>query len=362
MVQNFVLCRLLTFNFINLDNLLQRPQTVCYLCLMDSPISNAVLSLSPEMIQGLLEDLPQCLGQTDSAAIKGFLDMLTAHPVVRASRGRSLALSAQLPFGPLASEEGTSVAVITEEPSYHSMESSDASDTMTTNNRVTQGNEGQTDVGSGGGEKGRGVSCCRNGIKTVKFNKGRKAAKRGAGDVSGSERSYKVSKRPRRDKRKMQDEEMDEGVHDGGQTEKEDCEDQEGQGGGGMDGNYGAEGDSVDSSQGQSAESSKIKGKREANHRAERSAWRQDGTPPSVDKHTLELIDQLAHLDLNDNLQSLVDLLKRLLHLDLQPSDSEAPPYSLAAVIANCAQMESQVTFYTFQEMIALIRLAFSLQ
>jgi hypothetical protein len=55
--------------------------------------------------------------------------------------------------------------------------------------------------------------------------------------------------------------------------------------------------------------------------------WMTNGTPPPLEQRTMELIDQLSHLDLNDGLQSLITLVNRLI---LPVTASEHPLYSLA--------------------------------
>ncbi len=81
--------------------------------------------------------------------------------------------------------------------------------------------------------------------------------------------------------------------------------------------------------------------------------------PPPLEQRAMELIDQLSHLDLNNGLQSLITLVNRLI---LPATASERPLYSLAAVIADCHQRESNVVLENFNHMISLIHLAFYIE
>jgi hypothetical protein len=286
-------------------------------------MSNPALSLSPEMIIGLLDALSS--QKEENIFVKDFLDLLNAHPVVRASRDRSLAPSplslvspAPVPALPATIEVSSAV---------DSSEKTSSVSTSATNvvqsavlEDINQSNTDIEDGGGRGGEEGKGTgTCCRNGVKKVNLKPKKGAVKRGAG--GGGD----LGRKAKRLKDVILESEEEEEKEDG------DNEQKEGKG-------------------------------RRGRKRWEAPAWLQDGTPPPTDSRTTDLINHLARLDLNQDLQTLIMLCRRLIQPDLSISDVDIPPTSLAAAIADCVKRESNVVCESFYEMISLIRLAFYIE
>jgi hypothetical protein len=291
-------------------------------------MSNPALSLSPDLILGLLGELPGILQERDSAVISAFYDILYTHPVARSTRERSLAPS-NVPSGSLSGPSEIIVACppavqsATGEQSTGSAASASDLSAAPDHDGVAVQQAGVSAIQENSSSRDvKGKSCCRNGAKRVVLRRDKKG-KRGKRDIQDvNEDSSGVTdevngpaKRVRRDKSSRLDE---------GQEEHHD-----------------------------------VSQKRERGGKRKDPDWMTNGMPPPLEPRTMELIDQLSRLDLNDGLQSLITLANRLI---LPVTASENPLYSLAAVIADCHQRESNVVLESFNHMISLIRLAFYIE
>lgn len=307
-------------------------------------MANTTLSLSPDLILGLLGELSGILQDRESPMVGAFYDLLYAHPVARSTRERSLAptgstapLSTPLPTtsSPLSSETlpdpmeslGMTVHSPTVVQSATAEESRLASDKLATafDQDVDQidalgmdGEECSENVG--------GKNCCRNGSKRVTLRRG---------------------KRGNMGKRDIQDVDKDEsGMGDGPFKRLRSAR--------------GTQKNILDAGEGEHQYIEEMKGEK---GRAVKSAsvWMTNGTPPPIETRTGELIDMLSCLDLNEGVQSLIILAQRLV-LPVRDSEPEHPAYSLVAVVADCKKRESNVVLEDFLHMISLMRLAFYLE
>jgi hypothetical protein len=288
-------------------------------------MSNPALSLSPDLILGLLGELSSILQERNSAVISSFYDILYTHPIARSTRERSLALS-NAPSESLSGPSEMTVACphVVQSATGEQSSPASASDLSAApdHDGVAVGKAGISVIQENGGSRDvGGKGCCRNGTKRVTLRREKKGrrGKRDIQDVNedssgGTDEVNGPAKRARREKSTQRDK---------GQEEEE-CH------------NVGRK-----------------SGKKK------NPDWMTNGTPPPLQQRTMELIDQLSHLDLNDGLQSLITLVNRLI---LPATASERPLYSLAAVIADCHQRESNVILENFSHMISLIRLAFYIE
>jgi hypothetical protein len=286
-------------------------------------MSNPALSLSPDLILGLLGELSSILQERDSPVISSFYDILYTHPIARSTRERSLALS-NPPSESLSGPSEMTVACphVVQSATGEQSSPASASDLSAApdHDGVAVGQAGVSAIQENGGIRDvGGKGCCRNGTKRVvlRREKKRRRGKRDIQDMDedssgGTDEVNGPAKRARREKSTQRDKEEER--HDVG----------------------------------------KKRGKKK------NTDWMTNGMPPPLEQRTMELIDQLSRLDLNDGLQSLITLVNRLI---LPATASERRPlYSLAAVIADCHQRESNVVLENFNHMISLIRLAFYIE
>lgn len=298
-------------------------------------MSNPALSLSSDLILDLLGELSVILQERESAVISSFYNILYSHPVAQSARERSLLL----PSPPSESLPAVALEMTIENPPVLNRTTGEQSSFASASDISAAPDHdgvavGQTDVSvmqkndSGGGVGGKG--CCRNGAKRVvlRQNKTGSKGKKGKGkrdiqDVSedssgGTGEVNGPVKKARMDKGSQKD------------SDKE------------------AEGHRIGG-----GKAMEKRGKKESPN------WMVNGAPPPLEQRTTQLIDQLSQIDLNDGLQSLITLVNRL----IQPvTVSEHPSYSLAAVIAECHERESNVVLENFNHMISLVRLAFYIE
>ena len=184
-----VIC--LNFKFIRvewakLSQVFQHHTTVqISIVLWEFIMSNPALSLSPDLILGLLGELSSILQERDSAVISSFYDILYTHPIARSTRERSLVLS-DAPSESLSGPSEMTVACPHVVQSATGEQSSPASATDLSaapdhdgvavgqaDVSVIQENSSSRDVG--------GKGCCRNGTKRVVLRREKKG--RGKRDI-----------------------------------------------------------------------------------------------------------------------------------------------------------------------------------
>jgi len=264
-------------------------------------MSNPAISLPPKMILKLLDELTGL--QSDSSVINSFCDLLNAHPIVRASRDRSLGPSASalaVSISPETSSDPTGSVDIDLDPPSDDQDCTDGLPAVQSSEMLdaTQSSACDQELdnsvekgGSGGGEGGK--KCCRNGVKRVVLRQSKKNGKKilAKGGEGGDSAVGGQAKRARRGKEKTLVEER----VDREDSERESDEEVE---------------EEVEEEKEEATES--VGKKRKRKGKKTLPVWMTDGTPPPVDDHTCDLIDKLSCLDLNDALNSLIMLSKQL--------------------------------------------------
>lgn len=283
-------------------------------------MDNPAISLAPDMILGLLEEL----SGTDNPLILQFCQLLERHPVARSSMAPS-------PGHSVSGASATPVELSSQ--SLHFSSPSETVSLVTERQPVLDVLASElADINQGpGGDSNN--NCCRNGIKRTTFGPSARAVR------------HKTEKKS-----------LDARV----------------EGGQGDTGDMTEGGDHSDISE-ESCEGGEVLGQKRKQKRGRKERkvkkvkkdgspiWLTNGSPPALYDGTDILVIELCRIISNDGLQSLTDLTQLLINFDsLSPKDDS--PITLGSLISACSMEDSKQMIADFHHMILLIRLAFHLE
>lgn len=306
---------------------------------METLVENPAISLTPDMILGLLEEL----SNLESPFALQLCGLLAEHPVSRFSRARSLGAS------PLDSS-GAPMDLSLASP----RSSSDSPDNQTTGSENSLVQDASRAVD---GETGN--RCCRNGVKRTTFNAPVKRNRKFGG---AKEEGYVEE-----DDGEVLTGDI-EGVRRG---DKGGIEETAGGGGGASDDEDVTEGSEYNGGEDDPFDVSGRKRKGKGGRRAKKSKkvkkdtpprWLTDGSPPDLFEGTDAALSELSRIISNDGLQSLADLTQVLINPASNSSVDPDNTLTLASLIATCIEEDLNQKLADFRHMILLIRLAFHLE